>query len=155
MSFLTDVFLASWDLLLDASIYIIFGILIAGLLKTFLSTEYVARHLGRGRFKPVLKAALFGIPIPLCSCGVMPAAASLKKQGASNGATIAFLISTPESGVDSISVTYALLDPIMTIARPVAAFVSAVAAGVTESLFSPKTTSEPPPLMACPIKPPV
>lgn len=151
MGFLSDVFGESWHLLLDASIYIIFGIVIAGLLKTFLSTEYVARHLGRGRFKPVLKAALFGIPIPLCSCGVMPAAASLRKQGASNGATIAFLISTPESGVDSISVTYALLDPIMTIARPVAAFVSAVAAGVTESLFSPKTQPEPPPPIACQI----
>ncbi|MEN8135195.1 MAG: SO_0444 family Cu/Zn efflux transporter [Thermodesulfobacteriota bacterium] len=152
MDFLTDVFQASWDLLLDASVYIIFGIVIAGLLKTFLSTEYVARHLGRGRFKPVLKAALFGIPIPLCSCGVMPAAASLKKQGASNGATIAFLISTPESGVDSISVTYALLDPIMTIARPVAAFVSAVAAGVTESLFSPvNKPAAPTTLEACQI----
>ena len=151
MIFLTDVFRESWHLLLDASVYIIFGIVIAGLLKTFLSTEYVAKHLGKGRFKPVLKAALFGIPIPLCSCGVMPAAASLKKQGASNGATIAFLISTPESGVDSISVTYALLDPIMTIARPVAAFLSAVAAGVTESLFSPKTKPGPPPLVACPI----
>ena len=122
---------ASWELLLDASIYIIFGMIIAGLLRTFLSTEYVARHLGKGRFLPVLKAALLGIPIPLCSCGVMPAAAALKKQGASNGATIAFLISTPESGVDSISISYALLDPIMTIARPVAAFVSAVVAGVT------------------------
>lgn len=151
MSFLTDVFLASWDLLLDASFYIIFGIVIAGLLKTFLSTEYVAKHLGQGRFKPVLKAALFGIPIPLCSCGVMPAAASLKKQGASNGATIAFLISTPESGVDSISVTYALLDPLMTIARPVAAFVSAVAAGVTESLFSPVNKPTAPTLEACQI----
>lgn len=149
MSFFTAVFWESWKLLLDASVYIIFGIVIAGLLKTFLSTEYVAKHLGKGRFKPVLKAALFGIPIPLCSCGVMPAAASLKKQGASNGATIAFLISTPESGVDSISVTYALLDPIMTIARPVAAFVSAVAAGVTESLFSPKTIAGPPPPIAC------
>jgi hypothetical protein len=149
MNFLTDVLRASWDLLLDASVYIIFGIVIAGLLKTFLSTEYVAKHLGRGRFKPVFKAALFGIPIPLCSCGVMPAAASLKKQGASNGATIAFLISTPESGVDSISITYALLDPIMTIARPVAAFVSAVAAGVTESLFSPVNKPAAPTLEPC------
>jgi hypothetical protein len=151
MNFLTDVFWASWDLLLDASVYIIFGIVIAGLLKTFLSTEYVAKHLGQGRFKPVFKAALFGIPIPLCSCGVMPAAASLKKQGASNGATIAFLISTPESGVDSISITYALLDPIMTIARPVAAFVSAVAAGVTESLFSPVNKPVAPTLEPCQI----
>ncbi len=85
----------------------------------------------------VFKAAIFGIPIPLCSCGVLPAAASLKKQGANNGATTAFLISTPESGVDSISITYALLDPIMTVARPVAAFVSAFVAGVSENLINP------------------
>ena len=139
MNILTAILFAIWDLLLDAGIYIIFGIVIAGLLKSFLSTEYVARHLGTGKFLPVFKAALFGVPIPLCSCGVLPAAASLKKQGASNGATIAFLVSTPESGIDSISVTYALLDPIMTVARPVAAFISAVAAGVTESFFSPKS----------------
>jgi uncharacterized membrane protein YraQ (UPF0718 family) len=151
MDLLIKILSASWELLLDASIYIIFGIVIAGLLRTFLSTEYVARHLGTGRFLPVVKAALLGIPIPLCSCGVMPAAASLKKQGASNGATIAFLISTPESGVDSISITYALLDPIMTIARPVAAFVSAVAAGVTESIFSPPGEPEPKGLGSCPI----
>jgi hypothetical protein len=151
MNFLIKVFQESWHLLLDASVYIIFGIVVAGLLKTFLSPEYVAKHLGRGRFKPVLKAALFGVPIPLCSCGVMPAAATLKKQGASNGATIAFMISTPESGIDSISVTYALLDPIMTIARPIAAFGSAVAAGITESLFTPPNqAAPPPPLMAHP-----
>jgi hypothetical protein len=66
---------------------------------------------------------------------VLPAAVSLRKQGASNGATTAFLISTPESGVDSISITYALLDPIMTVARPVVAFVTAAVAGITENLF--------------------
>ncbi|MDT8335136.1 MAG: permease [Desulfurivibrionaceae bacterium] len=147
MDFIVAVLRASWDLLLDASVYIFFGIVVAGLLKTFLSTEYVARHLGRGRFKPVLKAALFGIPIPLCSCGVMPAAAALKRQGANNGATIAFLVSTPESGIDSISVSYALLDPIMTVARPVAAFISAVAAGLIESLCGGPEKPGPPPLI--------
>jgi len=96
----------------------------------------VARHLGRGRFRSVFKAAILGIPIPLCSCGVLPAAASLKKQGANNGATTAFLISTPESGIDSIAMTYALLDPIMTVARPVVAFVTAAVAGISENLFS-------------------
>lgn len=125
----------SWRLLLDASVYILFGITVGGLLKVFLSPETVARHLGKGRFISVIKAALFGIPLPLCSCGVLPAAASLKKQGANNGATTAFLISTPESGVDSISITYALLDPIMTVARPVAAFLTATTAGFTENLL--------------------
>jgi len=127
----------TFSLLLDSSPYILFGILVAGLLRMFLSTDYVARNLGRGRFKPVFKAALLGVPIPLCSCGVLPAAASLKKQGASNGATTAFLISTPESGIDSIAISWALLDPIMTIARPVVALATALVAGISESLFAP------------------
>ncbi len=135
MNFLSAIILESWHLLQEASIYILFGLFVGGLLKVFLSPSFVASHLGKGKFMPVFKAALFGIPIPLCSCGVLPAAASLKKQGANNGATTAFLISTPESGVDSIAITYALLDPIMTVARPVAAFITAMAAGIFENLF--------------------
>jgi uncharacterized membrane protein YraQ (UPF0718 family) len=78
--FIMAVFTESWALLLEASVYILFGLLVGGLLKVFLSPAYVARHLGKGRFSSVFKAALFGIPIPLCSCAVLPAAASLKKQ---------------------------------------------------------------------------
>jgi hypothetical protein len=135
MGFILDIFMESWRLLREASIYVLFGLLVAGMLRVFINPGAVAHHLGRGRFVSVFKAALLGIPIPLCSCGVLPAAASLKKQGANNGATTAFLISTPESGVDSIALTYALLDPVMTIARPVAAFVTAVVAGLSENLF--------------------
>ena len=135
MSIIILIFQESWHLLLEASVYILFGMLIGGMLKVFLNPSFVADHLGKGRFVSVIKAALFGIPIPLCSCGVLPAAASLKKQGANNGATTAFLISTPESGVDSIAITYALLDPIMTVARPVSAFITAVAAGISENLL--------------------
>ncbi|WP_457575021.1 SO_0444 family Cu/Zn efflux transporter [Desulfolithobacter sp.] len=134
---ITDLLGASWEMLQDASIYILFGLLVGGLLRVFLSPAYVAAHLGSGRFVSVFKAALLGIPIPLCSCGVLPAAASLKKQGANKGAVTAFLISTPESGVDSISITWALLDPIMTVARPVAAFFSAFFAGIAENVLSP------------------
>ena len=112
MTFIVDIFLESWRLLQESSIYILFGILVAGILRVFLNPGQVARHLGKGRFMSVFKAALLGIPIPLCSCGVLPTAASLKKQGANNGATTAFLISTPESGVDSVALTYALLDPV-------------------------------------------
>ena len=137
MTLIFDIFNESWQLLLDAAVYILFGILLGGLLKVFLSPAYVARHLGQGRFSSVFKAALFGVPLPLCSCGVLPAAAALKRQGANNGATAAFLISTPESGIDSIAVTYALLDPIMTVARPLAAFFCALAAGFTENLLRP------------------
>ena len=136
MNLILDILLASWQLLCEASIYVLFGILVAGMLYIFLNPGTVARHLGQGRFRSVFKASLLGIPIPLCSCGVLPAAASLKRQGANNGATMSFLISTPESGVDSMAITYALLDPIMTIARPVAAFFTAMAAGISENLFA-------------------
>jgi hypothetical protein len=110
------------------------GIIVGGLVKTLLNPAAVARHLGQGRFWPVVKAAVVGIPLPLCSCGVLPAAAALKRQGANNGATTSFLIATPESGVDSIAITYALLDPVMTVARPLAAFVTATVAGLAENL---------------------
>jgi uncharacterized protein len=76
---------SSWDLLLDSAVYVLFGIIIAGMIKVFLSTEMVARNLGRGRVWPVLKASLMGIPLPLFSCGVVPAAAALQKWGASRG----------------------------------------------------------------------
>ena len=152
LTFLLNVTQASWDLLQQASLYILFGLLVGGLLKVFLSPAYVAAHLGSGRFSSVFKAALLGIPIPLCSCGVLPAAASLKKQGANNGATTAFLISTPESGVDSISITWALLDPIMTIARPVAAFLSAFVAGISENIMNPPQPADKVPAdLSCPI----
>ena len=112
MEYLWKILTESYRLLLDSSVYILFGVLVGGLLRMFLSAATVARHLGEGKITSVLKASLLGVPVPLCSCGVLPAAASLKKQGANNGATTAFLISTPESGVDSIAITYALIDPI-------------------------------------------
>jgi uncharacterized membrane protein YraQ (UPF0718 family) len=152
MDFLLQILRESWHLLQEASIYVIFGILVAGMLRIFLNPGTVTRHLGQGRFSSVFKASLLGIPIPLCSCGVLPAAASLKKQGANNGATTAFLISTPESGVDSIALTYALLDPVMTIARPVAAFATATAAGLSENLLSKgEEEIESKPDLSCPV----
>jgi uncharacterized membrane protein YraQ (UPF0718 family) len=151
MEIIIDIFKESWQLLLDSSIYILFGLVISGLFRAFLNPESVAHHLGTGRFSSVFKAALLGIPIPLCSCGVLPAAASLKKQGANNGATTAFLISTPESGADSIAISYALLDPIMTILRPFVAFVTATVAGITENLFSKSTDHTPVPDLSCPV----
>ncbi len=136
MNTIFNIFIEIWDLLLESSPYILFGLLCSALLRMFLKTEHVINHLGTGRIMPVLKAAFFGIPIPLCSCGVLPAAITLQKQGANKGATTAFLISTPESGIDSISITYALLDPIMTIARPFAGFIMGSCAGILENLLN-------------------
>lgn len=138
MEFIAAILLNAWELLEDSAIYVIFGILMGGLLKVFLPPGLVANHLGRGRFLPVIKAGLLGIPLPLCSCGVLPAAAALKKQGANNGATTAFLISTPESGVDSMAISYALLDPVLTVARPLAGFAAAAVSGTAENLISGK-----------------
>jgi hypothetical protein len=135
MNFVLRWLTESWDLLAESSIYVIFGLVVGGLLKVFLSPAMVARHLGTGRITSVLKAALLGIPMPLCSCGVLPAGVSLRRQGANKGATAAFLISTPETGVDSIAITYALLGPVMAVARPVAAFATAAVAGIAENLI--------------------
>ena len=146
LSAVTAIVAETWNLLQDASVYILIGLLAGGMLKVFLSPGYVAAHLGRGRFSSVLKAALLGIPLPLCSCGVLPAAAALKQQGASNGATTAFLISTPESGVDSIAISWVLLDPLMTVLRPVAAFITALVAGISENLLHPPPVREKSPI---------
>ncbi|RJX29226.1 MAG: permease [Desulfarculus sp.] len=152
MNFVINSLLESWRLLVDSAVYMLFGILVGGLLKMYLSPATVARHLGRGRVLPVLKAALLGVPLPLCSCGVLPAAASLKKQGANNGATTAFLIATPESGVDSMAITYALLDPLMTAARPLAALATALAAGLAENFVGPAhEKAGSPPALGCPV----
>jgi uncharacterized membrane protein YraQ (UPF0718 family) len=152
MNLLLDILLQSWNILVESSVFILFGLLVSGLLRVFLNPGSVSRHLGQGRFKSVFKASLMGIPIPLCSCGVLPAAAALKKQGANNGAVTSFLISTPESGVDSIAITYALMDPIMTVVRPVAAFVTAFAAGISENLLGkPDTTRPIVPDLSCPV----
>jgi len=151
LTFVADVFTEAFRLLLVSSPYMIFGLVVSGFLRVFLNPDAVARHLGRGRFVSVLKASLLGVPMPLCSCGVLPAAVSLRKQGANRGATTAFLISTPESGVDSMAITYALLDPIMTVARPVAALFTALAAGIAENLLEKEHDRPLKPDLTCPV----
>ena len=138
---------SSLSMFLAAAPFMVFGLLIAGLLKVLLRPDMVSRTLGRGPVASVFKSALVGVPMPLCSCGVLPVAQSLGRQGATPGAVASFLIATPESGVDSIAVSYALLDPILTVARPLAAFVSAVVAGVAIN-FSP----QPPRAEAAPVE---
>ncbi len=126
---------SSWGILVESSGFILLGFVMAGLLKAFVPGDLVAKHLGNGDAASVLKAAAFGVPVPLCSCGVLPAAAGLRTQGASKGAASAFLIATPETGVDSIAVTWALLDPVMTVLRPLAAFFTATTTGLLVNFF--------------------
>ncbi|MFM2478480.1 SO_0444 family Cu/Zn efflux transporter [Celerinatantimonas sp. MCCC 1A17872] len=114
------------DLWLDAAVWLILGFIVAGLLQSFIRSDNLGRHLqGRGLW-PAIKAAMLGTPLPLCSCGVIPAAMGLRRAGASKSATTAFLIATPETGVDSIAISYALLGPFMAIIRPIAAIFSAI-----------------------------
>ncbi len=138
--FFTQFITETWHILTDAAPYVIFGFLAAGLIKALLPEDAVARHLGGGSFAAVVKASLLGIPLPLCSCGVIPAAIGLRKQGAGRGPSAAFLVSTPESGVDSIAITWALLDPVMTVVRPLAAFVTGTLTGVLISLLPEEKT---------------
>ncbi|MBL7033996.1 MAG: SO_0444 family Cu/Zn efflux transporter [Candidatus Delongbacteria bacterium] len=118
-----------WLLLQQMAPWLLFGFLVAGLLSFFIPRELVERKLGGNGFGPVLKAALIGIPLPICSCGVIPLGASLRQHGASRGATTAFLLSTPQTGVDSIMVTWSLLGPVFAIFRPLAALVTGLVGG--------------------------
>jgi uncharacterized membrane protein YraQ (UPF0718 family) len=118
------------ELTLDAAPWLLLGLVIGGLIKRLMPARLLERHLKGEGFLPVVKAALIGAPLPLCSCGVIPAALGLRRAGASKSSTVSFLVSTPETGVDSISVTYAMLGPVMAIVRPVAAVISAITAGM-------------------------
>lgn len=132
-----------WGVLREAAPFLLFGFLVAGLLKSFVPDAAMSRHLGGRGPGSVLKAAAMGVPLPLCSCGVLPAAMGLRRQGAGPGATAAFMISTPESGVDSIAVTYAMIDPLMTVLRPLSAFVTAIAAGLAANLLPERLLRKP------------
>jgi uncharacterized membrane protein YraQ (UPF0718 family) len=118
-----------WSVLAEMAPYLILGFLVAGVLSVTVSTRLVERHLGDRGIWSVTKASLLGIPLPLCSCGVIPVAASLRRHGASRGATTSFLLSTPQTGVDSIMVTFSLLGPVFAIFRPVAALVTGLIGG--------------------------
>ncbi len=125
----------SFVLFLDMSPYIVLGMLLAGILSVMISRETVSRHIGSHSFSSVLKASLLGVPLPLCSCGVIPAAVYLKKAGASNSAAMSFLISTPQTGIDSIIATYGLMGPFFAVFRPVAALFTGVWGGLLSLLF--------------------
>lgn len=130
METITGILTAAWQILLDSSPFVLFGFLAAGIIKAFVPDDAVSRHMGEKNAASVIKASLLGIPLPLCSCSVLPTAISLRRQGANKGASAAFLVSTPESGVDSIAITWALLDPVMTVARPISAFITATVTGL-------------------------
>lgn len=109
--------------------YLLFGFLVAGILSQIIPTSWVQRHLAGKGYSPIIKSAMIGVPLPLCSCGVIPVMASLRKQGANVPAMLSFILSTPQTGVDSILATYALLGLPMAIYRPFIALVTALLGG--------------------------
>ena len=118
-----------FELINSMSPYLLLGFTLAGIMHAFVPRTIYNRYLSGNSFRSVLNAAILGIPLPLCSCGVIPTAMSLRKDGASKGATISFLIATPQTGIDSIIATYSLMGLPFAILRPTAAFVTALFGG--------------------------
>lgn len=135
MEWLTLFLSALVDLSNAMAPYILFGLLFAGILHELVPETLVTKHLGKENISSVVKSTLFGIPLPVCSCGVIPLATSIKKSGASRGATLSFLISTPITGVDSILATYGMFGWIFTIYRVVTSMIIAMVAGILTNLF--------------------
>jgi hypothetical protein len=147
--YVTEILFSAWVILGQMAPYLLFGFLAAGVLSVLVSPEWVERHLGGHGLRPVVKSTIFGIPLPLCSCGVIPVTASIRQHGAGPGATTAFLLSTPQTGVDSLLATYALLGPIYMVFRFIAALVTGIVGGLLVAAstlrgVSPDTTAEVP-----------
>lgn len=136
-----DFFYSLLDIVNEMSPYILLGFVIAGLLHVFVSQQAMSHHLSGKGVMPVIKAALLGIPLPLCSCGVLPTAVALRRQGAGKGATTSFLIATPQTGVDSIAATWSLLGLPFALVRPVAALAGACVGGYAVNRFDKDDTT--------------
>ena len=146
MSVIADLLLsfpgAVWQVMLELSPSLLLGLLIAGLMHVYLPTGFVHRGLSRPSLSSVTRASLIGVPLPLCSCGVIPAALGLRNEGASKGATTAFMISTPQTGVDSILVSAAFLGWPFALFKLVAAFLTGLIGGALVNWLSPLDPDE-------------
>lgn len=122
-------------LVLEMSPWLLLGLIFAGLLKVYIPQRQIVKYLGKSDFKSSLNASLLGVPLPLCSCGVIPTAVSFYRNGASKGATNSFLISTPQTGIDSILATFSMLGWPFALLRPLVAFITGVTGGILTNLF--------------------
>ena len=138
MDIILEYFRELWTLIGEMAPYLLFGFLFAGMLSVFMKNETVGKMLKENNFKSILNATLLGIPLPLCSCGVIPAGLSFRKNGASKGSTVSFLISTPQTGIDSILATYSLLGLPFALLRPFAALVTGITGGVVTNALNKK-----------------
>lgn len=131
-----EIFKIIFSIFNEMSFYLLLGFLFAGILHVLVPQQLFSKYLSKNNWLSVLYATLFGIPLPLCSCGVIPTAMALHKEGASKGSVISFLIATPQTGVDSIIATYSLLGLPFAIVRPVAAFFTSIFAGLVTNVFT-------------------
>ncbi|MCF6174706.1 MAG: permease [Victivallaceae bacterium] len=135
MDKIIEFFVNCWLTTTELAPWLLLGLGIAGALHIWIPDNFIKRHLGHGRISAIFKAVIFGVPMPLCSCGVIPAALGIKKQGAGNGAAMGFLISTPQTGVDSIMVSASLLGLPFALFKLVSAFILGIIGGLL-SYFS-------------------
>ena len=129
MDSILDIMKAVAGIINEMSPYLLLGFLLAGVMHAFIPGGWYAKYLSGHSLRSVINAALFGVPLPLCSCGVIPTAMSLRREGAGKGAVTSFLIATPQTGVDSIIATYSLIGLPFAIVRPIAAFFTAIIGG--------------------------
>lgn len=142
LTFLLNLLAQAAGILVEASIYLLFGFFVAGLIHAYFPEDKILKYFGGRNLRSVFNASLLGIPLPLCSCSVIPTAVQLRKSGASRGATLSFLVSTPETGVDSIGISFALLDPLMSIFRPISALITALTAGIGANFLEKRSSLE-------------
>ena len=142
MEYFTEFLQALYDLSNAMAPYILFGLAFAGILHELVPESLVTKHLGKESVSSVVKSTVFGIPLPVCSCGVIPLATSIKKSGASKGATLSFLISTPITGIDSILATYGMFGWVFTLYRVFTSMIIAMAAGILTNMFDKEISSQ-------------
>ncbi|MDD2943609.1 MAG: SO_0444 family Cu/Zn efflux transporter [bacterium] len=140
---LSQLTLNIWQALLDSSTWLLFGFAIAAALKIILPSSLIEKQLSKPGWTSVIKASAFGLPLPLCSCSVVPVGAALRRGGASRGATASFFVSTPEIGVDSFLLSFGILGKTITLMRVLAAALSAVTVGLVIDYLLPETSNEP------------
>jgi len=135
MGFIADFFREFWLILAESGVWLVLGLLLAGVAHVLVPSGWIERQIGGRGLWPITKASLMGIPLPLCSCSVIPVAAGLRRQGAGPGPPAAFTVSTPQTGEESIPLTWALLGPAFALTRPVVGVVTALLTGLTVSAF--------------------
>lgn len=137
-----DIFFEFWKLWTQLSPYLLLGLLVAGIVHLVLGKEFIIKHMGRGSFGQIAKAVLLGVPLPICSCGVIPIADSLRREGAHKSSVLSFLVATPTSGVDSILATYSLLGLPFALFRTLAAVVGGFVVGGLDLFCEPDDKSQ-------------